>query len=353
MIRIPGRPDGGMPRARSPGMNRLLIVAAIAPALLGGCPDAAVNYTSYSCHQDETCSHATPNGLVFLGTDITGQNGGAPGPTAIGGTQRVTLLDPSESLTAPVPFAREYSTDTSLPSDGRWGTGVEVIDEAKSVVTVRGIADGSNYLRIVDPDGDLYDRTILAAKAIHHYQVRPPYAYGGPDEKETVVWAVGAQEMSVGLWSAPDPQLANTSDLLVDESLTLSIGGATQTRWDTIMVPAAPPGHRQVLVTGDSGAAFLDVETVAAPDTIVNARSNVYPLSIYGSDLLCFVARHGSRYVAGAKWSFTMDRGQVLTSETIDTPHSGCAYFAANRQGLVQIHATASGFTQTLTVSAQ
>ncbi|MBA3462855.1 MAG: hypothetical protein H0T46_23065 [Deltaproteobacteria bacterium] len=333
-------------------MLRLLSVAVVAPALLGGCTDAAVTYTSYSCYEDETCSRDTPHGLVFQGTDITGQLGGAPGPVAIGGTQRVKVLDPSDSLTNPVPFARPYTTDTSLPSDARWSVGTEVVDEAGSVITVRGIAEGYNYLRVVAPDGDLYGRTTLSAKAVHHRQVRPPYAYGGADEKAAIVWAVGAHEMSVGLWSAPDPQLADTSDLLVDESLTLAMPGATQTRWDTISVPAAPPGHRDLVVTGGSGAVVLDVETVAAPTSIENGPSNYYPLSIYGSNQLCFVARHGTRYVAGVEWSFTMDDGQVLSSDTIDTPRSGCAYFAAHKQGTVRIHATASGFTQTLTVSA-
>lgn len=333
-------------------MSRLLAFAALTPALLGGCPEVAVDYNAYSCHQGETCSHDTPNGLVFEGTDITGQLGGAPGPLAIGGTQRVTMLDPSDSLTRPVPFARPYTTDTSMPADERWDVGTEVVDEAGSVVTVRGISEGYNYLRVLAPDGDLYDRTILAAKPIHHRQVRMPYAYGGADENEAIVWTVGPHEMSVGLWSAPDSQLGNTSDLLVDESLTLTMPGATQTRWDTISVPAAPPGHRDLVVAGGSGAAVLDVETVAAPDSIGDAPGNYYPLSIYGSDLLCFVARHGGRYVAGAEWSFTMDDGEVLTSETIDTRHSGCAYFAARKQGTVQIHATASGFTQTLAVTA-
>lgn len=332
-------------------MVRLLALATLTSTLVVGCVDTPAVYESFSCYENEICSHDTPNNLEFRGMDITGQTGGSPGLLAIGGTQRVTVLDPSDSLTDPVPFAQPYTTDTSRPSDGRFGLGVEAIGQSGNVITVRGTAEGYSYLRVLAPGGELYGRTVLGAKAIHHRQVRPPYAYGGPTEKDTVVWAAGAQEISVGLWSAPDS--IGTSDLLVDESLTLSMAGATQTSWDTILVPAAAPGHRELLVSGGSGSVVLDVETVAAPDAIASAPGSSSQLSIYGSERLCFVARHGTRYVAGAAWSFTMDGGQVLATTLADTAHTGCAYFAAQQKGTVQIHATASGFTQTLTFVAQ
>lgn len=330
----------------------MMRVLAFATLLLGACGDLSPGYHSYSCYPGETCSRDTPDGLVFRGTDITGQLGGMAGRTAVGGTQNVKVLDPTDDLTSPVVFALPYTTDTSQPSDDRFAIGAEVIGHEGHVVTVRGIADGYNYLRLLSPDGELYDRTILSANPVDHRQVRPPYEYGGPDDDETVVWVPGEHDVSVGLWTAPDPLLANYADPLVDESMTLSLLGGTQTRWDTIRVPAAPVGHRALAVTAGSGSVVLDVETVAAPDGIENAQGNYYPLSIYGSDRLCFVARHGTRYVAGARWSFTMDDGQVLTTEDTDTPRTGCAYFAASKQGTVHIHATASGFTQTLDVIA-
>jgi hypothetical protein len=329
-------------------MTRLLALAAL---VSGACTDLPGGH-DYFCVEGETCSHDTPYGLDFRGTDITGELGGEPGVLAIGGIEHIRVLDPSDDLTQAVPFARKYTTDTSQRADNRFALGVEAVEHDGNIITVRGIADGTSYLRLLAPDGKLYDRTALAAVAVDHRQVRPPYAYGGPGASETIVWAPGAHDISVGLWSPPDPELENTSDLLVDESLVLEVPGATQTRWDTLHVPAAAAGHRALVVTGGSGAAVLDVETVAAPDSIENRADNYYPISIYGSNRLCFVARNASRYVAGVEWSFTMDDGEVLTDEGIDTRHSGCAYFAPHLQGAVHIHATASGYTQTLDVTA-
>lgn len=328
----------------------MLVLAAFVP--LAACTDLAPKYEVQFCYEGEACSSDTPQGLEFRGTDVTGEQGGSPGPLAIGGTQNVKLLDPTRDLSRPVPFERPYTTDSSMAADGRFPVGTEVVEHDGNVVTVRGIAEGYNYLRVLAPDGTLYDRTVLSAQAIDHLQVRPPYEYGGPGPAETIVWAPGPHVMSVGLWGAPHPDLGSSGDLLVDESLVLAMEGATQTRWDTISVPRAPAGHRDLMVAGGSGVAVLDVETVDAPDTIVSADANYFPISIYGSNRLCFVARHQGRYVAGVEWSFTMDDGEVLTDETIDTPHSGCAYFAAHVQGTVRIHATASGHTQTLEVTA-
>ena len=332
-------------------MTRLLTLTALVPLALGACTNLQPSRYQH-CYADEECSEDTPLGLEFRGTDITGQLGGLPGPLAIGGTGTVTVLDPTDDLTNAVPFELPYSTDTSRLVDGRFPRGVEVVEQDGNEITVRGIGAGYNYLRLLSPDGELYDRTSLGAQKIDHLQVRPPYAYDGPSETETVVWAPGAHDVTVGLWSAPHPELANTSDLLVDESLTLTLPGATQIRWDTIHVPAAPAGHRDLTVVGGSAATVLDIETVEAPDTIVNASGNYYPLSIYGSTRLCFVARHQGRYVAGATWSFAMDGGEVLRDAEAD-PTSGCAYFAARDQGTIRIHATASGYTQTLDVTAQ
>lgn len=328
-------------------MIRLLMFAV---PLVTACTD--FGYHAYSCYEGETCSVDTPNNLEFRGMDVAGDSGGQPGRTAIGGTQMIKVLDPTDDFTSPGVFKRPYTTDTTLPADARFGLGVEVVDHAGHVITVRGFADGENYLRVLARDGTLYGRTILAAAAIAHRQVRPRYEYGGPDADEEIVWVPGEHDISVGLWATPLYETESSLDLLVDESMTLALPGATQTRWDTIRTPVASVGHRDLVVTAGSGAVVLDVETVAAPDSIEGASENYYSGSPSGSTLLCFVARHGTRYVAGVRWSFTVVGGQVLTSDVIDTPRSGCAYFAGNGQRTLHVSATASGFTQIVDVTA-
>ncbi len=320
--------------------------------LVGACGDLSTGYTSYTCYEGETCSHDTPSGLVFRGMDVEGRMDARPGPVAVGGTQAVTLLDPSDDYEHPRKFGRRYATDTSMPAEGRDTSGVEVVNQDGSVVTVRGVAESYTYLRILADNGDLYGRTVLASAPIHHRQLRPPYEYDGPDENEAVVWAIGEHDVTVGLWSAEDPTYRSSAQLLVDESMLLTAPDATQTRWDTIHLATTAAGHRNLTVTAGSGSVVLDLETVAMPDAIEGKFTASETLSIYGSKRLCFGARHASRWVAGATWSFAMEGGQVLDAAEPDSARTGCTYFAANVQGPVHLRVTASGYTQTIDVMA-
>ncbi len=315
-------------------MTRLLAFAAL---VLGACTDLSAPSNGRDCYGGETCSNDTPEGLEFQGV----------ARIAIGGTARVVVLD-AESST---PFALPYTTDTSRPTEARFGVTTEVVAREPGEITVRGLAEGSNYLRVLAPDGALYDRTVLSAAAVESRRLRPRYA--GPEGGDSIVWASGSNEILVELRSAAGPAIPDSFGLLVDESLTLAMPGATQTAWNTVRVPAAAAGHRTLVISGGSGDASLDLETVDAPDTIKIGPDNAYPLVTTGTSKVCFVARHGTRYVAGARWSLTMDGGQVTTNPLLDTPDTGCAELHAFEAGTVRIHVTASGFTQTFEIVAQ
>ncbi len=83
-----------------------------------------------------------------------------PSPTAIGGTQDIALqYDPTTGHFVPL--------DLPYTADDDGGIGVAIDHTAGSVVSVRGVASRTNYLRIIDATtGELFDRKELTGAAI-------------------------------------------------------------------------------------------------------------------------------------------------------------------------------------------
>ncbi len=133
---------------------------------LVGC-SAGERALSGKCPTGEVCSAETPDGLHFFGKTLSDRtlDFGGPHTTAIGGTREVELQSGSK------PFALPYRAD----DDG--GLGVRVESTRGPVITLRGVDNRKNYLRIVEPDrGALYDRIELAGAAIESIALvaRPP-----------------------------------------------------------------------------------------------------------------------------------------------------------------------------------
>ncbi|HEY4058486.1 MAG TPA: hypothetical protein VGM39_17860 [Kofleriaceae bacterium] len=285
------------------------------------------------------------SGLEFRGIDVANTFDPDPGPTAVGGTQHVSLFIPESN---DEPFTAWYVADSSHPGDERYPLGTEVVAQDHNVVTVRGIGAGYSDLRIVSAVGELYDHMILSAEPVALVQARPSELYGS-DVTEPIVWARGDQDITIRLWSAPDAELEDHRDALVDESLTLSMPGASQTTWQTIHVPDAPAGHRALAVSG-SVEQILDIETIGEPDAL-EIDEGSYQFG--GATGYCVTARHQGRYVAGAAWSFTVDGGDIVPDPAFHTATSGCVDVFPRVPGTMHIHATASGLTRVFDVTAQ
>lgn len=267
-------------------MKRLLVALILAPACVGG-----QRAGTGECPTGEVCSPETPGGLQFIGSSLIGSFVvGGPLATAVGGTQEVQI-DTEPALGVYVPFGLAFTVD----DDG--GTGVRFDHQSGNVVTVRGVAATSNYLRILDPsNAELFDRKVLDAAQIASISLLPVTADTVP-EGMPVVWASGEVDVGIALMS--------DHDRLVDTSLVASLDGAVSRAWDMLVLPDANAGSYALSVTaGNLAATALTVDVVDAPDAL--APVDPQPTIAAGDDV-CFAATNAGRFVAGLAWTFTID----------------------------------------------
>ena len=292
------------------------------------------------CPPGEICSDDTPSGLNFDGASLSdGFLDFGPHPTLVGGTQAIRL---------------EYAPDAfgfrplDLPylADDEGGRGVKVDHTSGSVVTLRGVAAGSNYLRITDPGGDLYDRKQVSGARLTEIRVVPTRSESIVPG-EAVVFAPGAQDVTVALVGETE---GGGRVRAVDESMTIALPGANRTRWDTLRFAAATVGHHALTVTaGDCPAASLDVEVVAGADALV-AQVPLSPIVVGQGSFVCFSAHAAGRHVAGLAWTFSSDNGPIQV--WLDP---NCAAVQPERAGTLTVTASAGGQTlaAAFTVAAQ
>ncbi|HWO25560.1 MAG TPA: hypothetical protein VNO30_42765 [Kofleriaceae bacterium] len=291
--------------------------------------------TTGDCPDDEMCSGDTPRGLHFEGAELGGSLlPGGPLPTLAGGTQHLRLTyDPGDGSNGALrDLDRPYIAD----DDG--GAGVRVERTNGPIVTLRGVASQTNYLRITDLDGALYDRKQLQGAAFLKLQLLP----GQPEQilpGDAIVFAPGARDITVALLGQP-AEGGIGAVRAVDESMKIELSGATRKTWDTIRTPALAAGLHAVQVTaGDRPAARADVEVVAGADEIVQQPMQA-PLVVGSATMVCFSARAAGRHVAGLAWTFASDNG---TATQALLPN--CAAVKAEHVGAVNVTATAGGRT--------
>ena len=292
------------------------------------------------CPRGEICSDDTPSGLNFDGASLSdGFLDFGSHPTLVGGTQAIRLEHAPDALGFR-PLTLPYL------ADDEGGRGVKVDHTSGSVVTLRGVASRTNYLRITDLDGALYDRKQFEGASLTEIRVVPArseqIATG-----DAVVFAPGSQDLTVALVGETEGGLAERA---VDESMTIALPGATRTRWDTLRFSAATVGLHSLTVTaGDRPAAAIDVEVVAGADSLI-AQAPLSPLAVGQGSIVCFSAHAAGRHVAGLAWTFSSDNGPI---QAWLAPN--CAAVQPERAGTLIV--TASAGAQTLeapfTVSAQ
>lgn len=310
-------------------MNALRIpLCLLSPLSLIAACDLGERAATGDCPAGEVCSDATPRGLHFEGAEL----GDSllplgPFPTLAGGTQALRLTyDPGTGI------LRELDQPFLADDDG--AAGVEIARTEGAIVTVRGVSSRTNYLRITDPDGLLYDRKQLGGAtlaAIRIVPTRPEQLRQGED----VVFGPGAQELTVALFGMIQ---GGTESRVVDEAMAIALAGATREAWDTVRVPQLAAGRHAVTVTaGDRPGAAIDVEAVAGADAIV-AHDAGTELALTGSSLVCFSAHAAGRHVAGLDWTFATDNGAAESSLL-----RNCAAVTPARAGALSLTATAGG----------
>lgn len=288
--------------------------------------------SSGQCPAGEICSPATPMGLHFIGRPVADElfsNSFGPLATAIGGTQEIELeYDPGDG--------RRIALDLPYEADDDGGLGVTVAAVNGPVVTVRGVASRTNYLRIVEPGTDeLYDRHELAGAAISSMRLVGTELERLPTARPEIVWATGDQEVAVALVGEVQDGNAPELQRLVDTSMELSLPGATRVGWDTLRVANGLAGVHTLNVTaGDKPTASLTVEFVTGADAIELLGDA--PTIVAGSSAtVCFAAFNADRYVYGLTWEFNVD-GEASTHGK-DASMRNCIH--------VEAPATASGTT--------
>jgi|GEM_PF-1763266 len=287
-----------------------------------------------TCPVGETCSPAV-TGLEFVGespTDLVFTFDLLP--TAVNGTQDITLEYRKPQIGMTVPLDLPYTTDDN------GGPGVVVDSVNGPTVTVHGIAPNANYLRILDPDGTLYDRKVMVAAEIDSIALVSS-DLELPPAGETVVFASGDARIVVALKAA-------SGDRLVDSSMTLAMDGASRIEWDTVLLAGATAGTRSIVVTaGDRSPATLDVIFVDGADAI-DAIDPPATVPVGSLSLICFAARNAGRFVTGfSDWAITTDNGKAD-----DALITNCVALTPAVAGPVHLTVHAGGMTVPFTMTA-
>lgn len=239
------------------------------------------------CPSGETCSSATPDGLQFVGAQPVCP--GFPNGTittvnhqiASGGTHTVEIRNDNNT-----PFTLPFEAETTSP--------VTVVDTTGTTVTLKE-TEGQGYLRIVDENGELYDREAYASSSL--YEIVPVPVSNEDNNVDAppsgpFAFAVGSKRV-VGLALL---DFGLQQHRLIDTSLVLT--GGTQTHWDQIELNAPTAGTYMVTAMQHNIAHQV-------PITVVDKADEIVAMSSKGS-LACFAAMSNGVYVANANWHFTI-----------------------------------------------
>ena len=307
-----------------------LTLSLLAP--LAACGDLGERAQSGECPVGEVCSDATPRGLHFDGPALGDAflSFGGPHPTLAGGTQQLRLTYDAAGTGILRPLDRPYL------ADDEGGAGVRVERTSGAVVTLRGVSSRTNYLRITDPDGALYDRKQLEGATFTGISIGPKL-HEQILPGDGVVFGPGTLELTVALFGQIE---GGSKTRVVDESLVIAAPGAIRSAWDSVRLPNPTVGiHTVTARAGDQPEAALPVEVVAGADSIVAHAPQPPPVVAQGS-VICFSARVAGRHVAGLAWTFATDNGTAQAWLT-----RNCAIVAPERAGALTVTARAGGQT--------
>jgi len=324
--------------------RRLWIGLGIA-VLLPACEEGWGERATDGCPPYERCSPETPKGLRFSGAPVATEGfeigRDEPPATAVGGIQRIALWD----------LAHDRGLDAGWRAELEGE--LESVGQERNHVTVRGAADGSADLRIVDADSDeLFDRTTLFASPVAGVAAFSRWE-NHADRDRPVAWLAGAPiDVAIGLASA-------TGAALVDEGLAVRlVDGATSVarrgEWYEVVIDGTPPGQRGAVTlavdAGDQRDLPVTLPVVDAIDeVVVGATQLTDQLEVGGAAGACFEGHRGGFTVDGLDWTVEV-RGDAGLQRSLFGVN--CWMVTPHAPGPVTIVATAAGHTVELTMTA-
>lgn len=326
----------------------LLLVALLLSVATGESSEGD-RATAGQCPQDEVCSDHTPEGLHFEGPDFTDDGLFADqyvGITAVGGVQKIEIVDPGERY---IPY---------FDAECR-GTALVVTRFHPPFVTVRADSTGTSYLRILEPHGNaLYDRLGIESLPVEHVRV-----FSWVPGSLLTKWEHQSTRLYYGgmpiRWYA---RLENGGRRLVDQSLVFSAEDASgapdisSTRWDQAdILPASDATRLEVTVTTGSGATgigqvqvtheidrFEWVEGEELPETIeVSQGLNAGIMGLTADD----------RQVHGLDWSVTAIAPNGTISEWVFI-WFGQLVGSFDQVGVWQLEISAANVTEVFEITA-
>lgn len=320
-------------------LGRLGLVAAGGLALAAS-TEAGERAGDGSCPYGETCSDATPDGLLFEGAPLGWFPQLTTHVTAVGGRQTFRISTPPGAA-------------FDLPFVAATTGALQVVGSGPDRVTVAATVAGTGYLRILDPDGRLYDRVELTTAEVRRARLTPSYraAYPMADPGGWAALTTGRAELSVVLGGADETQV-------VDEGMTIrATSPSTRVAWDTVQVEIPAAGAPELTI--DAGRLLgtrLVVPTVDHLDELV--ASGPTESGVGGDVTLCFPAwrretapgRGDKLLVIGAARTFRVTGPAHAVAAQ---PHDACLVVHTDGPGEVVVSATAGGRTAARAVTVR
>jgi len=294
------------------------------------------------CPVEERCSPLTPLGLYFVGAENFSRYDPDPAPTAVGGTQRLSLYEPYPLRDPEYPWRAEV--------DGA----LEYVSQERNVLTVRGTAEGAATVRIVSAEtGELFDRTTLYAYTVADISA-VTVGFKAQDPAQPVAWFAGAPiRVGFALTSA-------VGEWLVDESFSVRvIDGATSVTssdrwWNVVDIDGTAAGRAGAVTlavdAGDRRDLPIQLPVVDTVDELVAWPQHDAPIRVGGSEPVCLEGRRGDFTVDGLDWTVEV-RGDGWVSPALPFEPPNCWWVNASAPGPLTLIASAAGHTVELTMS--
>jgi hypothetical protein len=304
---------------------------AFVPLLaVAACQTAGDRSGTGQCPTGEVCSPKTPKGLDFRGPDYADDwiADATIKPTAVGGTQTITILNAQDQLDLAFPYTATLDSP-ALTAEAPNGP----------LLTLDGQASGSAMLRIKDAaDGTLFDRVTVTATPVASADV---VAF----HDEELLASDPPPAILVGTHVQLLAQLWDASGVhrIVDESLVVAVTGQAtqQTTWDTVSF--TPNAIGTIGVTLHAAGAAQTVGSVVVVDSIDGlvpgytsfGASN--PPRANQSLVACIEAQRAGAPVVGLDWTMSItgaDSSQPWVAKN-------CLAFTRSSAGTVTVHAIA------------
>jgi hypothetical protein len=254
------------------------------------------------CPDDEVCAPETPYGLSFY---INPGWVGASDPLMpmVAGGELVVYMRAPGSHEA---FQLPWQASVTGP--------IEISEQGKSWVVLKGLAPGEGVLRIANLDDHFMDSATIEVVALHSIRL----ALGGqptddlPPRPVAVFASAGSFPTTVSLHSADGTELADDSSYF-----QLLSGGTSTGGWFDLIPRYRPDPSASLMrfeVKAGGVAHLVDFPVVSQLDHIEHSLSFRSLLDDHRNRPICFQAVAGGHRVAGVRWTLTSSPGITLLS---------------------------------------